>query len=462
MASFRPSRLLGAGSFGEVFECSEHDEHGTLVRDGLAIKYLADEWLHDQHACNRFRREVRLTRGLEHPGIVPILHSNLSAPRPYMVMPLAHGNLSERLRMGHTSDRDGSLELFASLLHAMAHAHSRGVLHRDLKPDNVLLLDHRPVICDFGMGKDLLAIPTARTTTSEPIGSLAYVAPEQWSDPRSASYPADVFSLGKLLWELLANRAPRPWEPELHYIDPPPLRDFIERCTLTEPSLRYRDAKDGLDAWSALADGAELSHHPLDEARLLIEAWTRTQSPAQGRSQEGAPRQPRHHVDLIEQLDALLRRHRHDELLYYDLLPRLPEPMLARYCTQLPARFADTLAAYAAHTEGELPWEYCDEAARVHATAFEACPDESVRRRALTELLDLGQRHERYAVADVVRRLLWNAQDLPSATLAAQVIETTPQAAWYRHWNTFRRPLHPRVKAAFKRTPRRAAVSGAG
>jgi eukaryotic-like serine/threonine-protein kinase len=277
MPTFQPSRLMGTGTYGRVYECREQDEHGTVVRDGLAIKYLGDEWLDDEPARNRFRREVRLTRGLEHQGIVPILYSNLSAKRPYIVMPLATSNLTERLQGGHAEDRGWSLTLFTRLVHAMSYAHARGVVHRDLKPDNVLLLKRGPVISDFGMGKDLMAIPTAQTKTSQPMGTLLYMAPEQWTDARSAGYPADVFSLGKLLWELLANRQPRPWEPELDFIENEQLRGFIGRCTLQEPSMRYRDAQDALRAWSLLDGGLAPARHPLDQAQALIEEWARSE-----------------------------------------------------------------------------------------------------------------------------------------------------------------------------------------
>lgn len=357
MPRFAHIRQLGSGTFGTVYACREEDEHGNVLQENLAIKLLNDEWLDDEHARGRFRREARLARGLEHPGIVEILYSNLSARRPYIVMPLAASTLAEQLAGGRAGDREWALELFGQLLGAIAYAHERGVVHRDLKPDNVLFLGPRPVIGDFGMGKELDALSTGATNANQALGTLAYMAPEQWVDASRVSYPADVFSLGKLLWELLANRSPRPWVPELELID--------------------------------------------DEE-------------------------------------------------YYDVVPHLPERLIARYCECLPGEFATVLARFVAHIEGDLPFDYCDEVARFYAVVFRVARDEAVRRVVLSELLSLGVRHERYAVADVVREVLWEVHAAGDVRLVVDVVGESSDAWWYRHWQTFNGPLDRRVARALE------------
>jgi eukaryotic-like serine/threonine-protein kinase len=434
MTRFKYAEHLGSGAFGSVYECWEEDETGEVIQEDLAIKLLKEEWLDNEEVRHRFRREARFGRDLKHPGILPILYSNLSAERPYLVSPLASGSLTDALKENRAADRDWVLELFGALLEAMAHAHQREVLHRDLKPDNVLFVDDRPVISDFGMGKELAGLPSGPTLTNHPVGTMLYMAPEQWTDARTASYPADVYSLGKMLWELLVNRPPRPWAPELEYIDDEKLRGFIERCCEDEPSLRYRDAGDALRAWEVLMGELPPVRAPLDRAQALIEEW--------GRTKRGPD------IKVVRRLDALLVQHRAEEQLYYEIVPLLPDQLVAQYCEKLPRQFAAMLNTYIEHIGGDLPFNYCDSVARFYAHVFGVSPDDEVRRLVLAELLKLGPRHNRYPVADIVRELLWSLEDDVKTAFVAGVIAKTPEAAWYYHRQTLKGPLPPLIEDA--------------
>jgi serine/threonine protein kinase len=438
MSRFKYRRHLGTGTFGDVYECWEEDDDGVTIQEGLAIKLLKEEWLDDEEVLHRFKREARLCRGLKHPGILPVLYSNLSAEQPYIVTPLASGSLADALEEGGASHRDWALELFGMLLEGMTHAHERQVLHRDLKPDNVLYVDGVPAISDFGMGKELGAIPTSLTEVKQGMGTVVYVAPEQWENAREASYPADVYSLGKMLWELLANRAPHPGAPDLELIEDDQLRGFIERCCEEEPSLRYRDAGDALRAWKVLVGELAPVRAPLDQAQALVEEW--------GRTEIGPD------VKVVRRLDVLLAREKEEELLYYEIIPFLPDQLVEQYCQKLPKQFAVMLNRYVQHVKGDLPWVYCDIAARFYNTVFFASGDEKVQRLVLQELLSLGARHNRYPVGDVVRDLLWNVKDRPTAQLVASVIADTPESVWYHHGRTFEGKLMPAIKKALDKT----------
>lgn len=259
---YHQSDKLGSGSFGVVYGCCEIDEGDGVVEDGLAIKFLKDEWLDDDEYRERFRTEARLLRRLKHPNVLPVVYSNLSGERPYIVMPRGETNLADVLET-QARDRPWRLDLFRVLLTAVAYAHEQNVLHRDLKPANVLFVNDEPMVSDFGMGKNIAPDATQKTLTNSPIGTLNYMAPEQWSEPRNARKPADVYSLGKILWELLANRQPRPWAPDLSLVDDETLRGYIERCCEDEPSLRFRDAGEALRAWDALVGELGPARSPL-------------------------------------------------------------------------------------------------------------------------------------------------------------------------------------------------------
>ena len=310
MPRYRQQDYIGSGAYGSVYGCCEVDEHNVELQDGLAIKYLKDEWLDDEEARERFRREARFLRQLKHPNILPVIYSNLSADRPYIVTPRADSNLGDALKHNRASDRDWALGVFRALLSAVAYAHEQHVLHRDLKPDNVLFLGTELAVSDFGMGKNVAPDASGQTLTNRAIGTPLYMAPEMWTDAAHATKAADVFSLGKMLWELVTNRPPQPWGVDLDAIDDSPLRDYIARCCDQEPILRFRDASEALRAWDTLVGGLAPARSPFETAESLVNEW------------RGLPQGP--DIKALRRLDELLDRQRDEEQLYYDLVPICP------------------------------------------------------------------------------------------------------------------------------------------
>jgi serine/threonine-protein kinase len=153
-------------------------------------------------ARERFLREARLTARLDHPNVVRILAAGEHEGRPFYVMPLLEG----RPPRGPLPPREARA-IVAKLASALAHAHGRGVTHRDVKPGNVLLCDGEPVLTDFGVAGDAAAGPL--TGTGELVGTPAYMSPEQISaGPGEIGPAADVWALGVLLFELHAGRPP--------------------------------------------------------------------------------------------------------------------------------------------------------------------------------------------------------------------------------------------------------------
>jgi len=429
---YRVSSKLGSGSFGVVYACTDL---GTS--DSLAIKFLKDEWLDDDVYRERFRTEARLQRRLKHPHILPIVYSNLRVDRPYIVMPRADANMADELETNEHGE-EWRLDSFRKLLEGMAYAHEQDVLHRDLKPLNVLFVDGEPMIGDFGMGKNLAPDATTRAlTTHSPIGTLAYMAPEQYTDPANARKPADVYALGKLLWELVTHAIPRPWAPDCTLIEDHKLRGFIERCCEEEPSMRFRDAAEALRAWDSVVGELAPSGSPVDTAHDLIEEWART------------PRGP--DIRVVRRLHALFHRCAEEEQLYFDVVPSLAPALIQQYATELPREFSQMFETYVEHIQGGLPFDYCDEVARLCAEVFEYAPQDALRKLALRTMLRVGANHNRYPVADQVRALMWGISCARDARLAAEVIEEEPTSVWYVHWQLFRRPLPDEVRAAFDR-----------
>src|SRR3954468_22618529 len=203
LGRYRLMRRLGAGGFGVVWLA--HDERLDRV---VAVKRIAT---HDAAAATRAEREAKAAARLAHPGIVALYESGRDDGAVYLVSELVPGRtLGELMEEGALSDRD-VLRVGVALCDALAHAHGRGVVHRDVKPGNVMVPDHPDdgqgvaKLTDFGVAR--IAGEDVLTRTGDVVGTLAYMAPEQ-AEGREAGAEADLYALALVLYEALAGVNP--------------------------------------------------------------------------------------------------------------------------------------------------------------------------------------------------------------------------------------------------------------
>lgn len=176
----------------------------TLLERPVAIKVLAPGLVEDSSWLARFRREARVAAGLQHPNLVSIYDFGAEAERPYLVMAyIPGGSLQEQLDAGGAVDAE---RLASDLLSALAHIHGAGVIHRDVKPGNVLIdRDGTARLSDFGVARPQDA--TSITQTGQIPGTARYMAPELWHG-EPAGERTDLFAAGVLLGECLPDAAP--------------------------------------------------------------------------------------------------------------------------------------------------------------------------------------------------------------------------------------------------------------
>lgn len=194
--------VVGEGGMATVHRAFDLKHH----RD-VALKVLRPEL---SLAGDRFLREIRVTAGLQHPGIVPLYDSGEADGLLYYVMPLVEGeSLRDRL------DREGKLPLDEVLAIAravaatLAYAHEKGVVHRDVKPENILFSGDQPLVADFGIARALSAAGGGRlTVTGHAVGSPAYMSPEQALGDDEIDGRTDVYSLGCVIFEMISGRPP--------------------------------------------------------------------------------------------------------------------------------------------------------------------------------------------------------------------------------------------------------------
>jgi serine/threonine-protein kinase len=202
---YRIERELGQGGMATVYLADD-----LKHRRKVAVKVLRPE-LAAALGAERFTREIEIGAQLQHPHILPLLDSGQADGFLYYVMPYVDGeSLRDRLvRVGELPVHE-AVKLLCELVDALSHAHARGVVHRDIKPDNVMLSGRHALVMDFGVAK-AVSEATGRqqlTTAGVALGTPAYMAPEQATADPHLDHRVDIYAVGALAYELLAGRPP--------------------------------------------------------------------------------------------------------------------------------------------------------------------------------------------------------------------------------------------------------------
>jgi eukaryotic-like serine/threonine-protein kinase len=197
---------------------------GELGRGGMATVYLARNRqsgelvaLKAMHqnvgsaiGLERFRREMGIAASLDHPNIVPLTDSGSAGEVLYYVMPYVQGeSLLQRLDRDRVLPVDEAIRIAQDVAQALAYAHGRGIVHRDVKPENVLLRDGDALIADFGLARAIGAADRRRlTATGVVVGTIHYMSPEQLLERPDLDQRSDIYSLGCILYEMLTGSPP--------------------------------------------------------------------------------------------------------------------------------------------------------------------------------------------------------------------------------------------------------------
>jgi len=217
---YRILHLLGEGGMGAVYEAEQEFPHRTVALKVIRAGYASGEML------RRFENETQALGRLQHPGIAQIFEAGTAETpfgrQPYFAMELVHGQTLLSYCDEHHLKVRYRLELMAKICDAVQHAHQRGLIHRDLKPVNILVDESgQPRILDFGVARltDSDAQATRQTDIGQLVGTLAYMSPEQvLGDPAELDTRSDVYALGVILYELLAGKGPYVIGHQLHEV----------------------------------------------------------------------------------------------------------------------------------------------------------------------------------------------------------------------------------------------------
>ena len=211
-SAYTIERELGGGGMSRVYVARDHQ----LARQ-VVVKLLPPS-MAERVSIERFKREILMLAGLQHPHIVPILSAADVDGLPYFIMPFVQGeSLRARLLRGPMSVRE-AVGIMRDVSRALMYAHDQGVVHRDVKPDNILLAGGSATVTDFGVAKALAVassrhpdsgpVPSSITETGISLGTPIYMAPEQVAADPNIDFRADLYSLGIVAYEMLIGAPP--------------------------------------------------------------------------------------------------------------------------------------------------------------------------------------------------------------------------------------------------------------
>jgi serine/threonine-protein kinase len=251
-----------------------------LGRGGMATVYLARDVKHDRDVAikvlhqdlgaaigpERFLREIKVAANLQHPNILPLFDSGEANGRLYYVMPFVEGeSLGDRLKREGQLPIEAAVQVTREVADALDHAHKQGIIHRDIKPDNVMLVGKHAIVADFGIARAVEAGQAkSLTQTGMAVGTPLYMSPEQ-SSGEHVDGRADVYSLGCMLYELLSGEPPFTGKtasaimarhamedlPDVRIVRPTvpdELQDAIDQATAKSPADRFATAGDFAEA----------------------------------------------------------------------------------------------------------------------------------------------------------------------------------------------------------------------
>lgn len=400
---------LGRGGMGVVLRA-----YDAASDRAVALKYCPAP---DEDAQRRFAREVRVMSSIEHRNVMPVLHQNLEHDPPYFTMPLAKQSVQDELEGvvgGDESsaqlDEEEALEVFREICRGIQAIHNAGATHRDIKPANIMRMsDEAVVISDMGLVKLDPRDTTILTQTAAFVGTRIYSAPEQFGGSRDVDERADVYQLGKVLYQLVSGDLPILIDREQL---PSGLGYIVERATREQPAQRYQSVGAMMDAIESYvrAKGPEANlgqeyEAAIEEARYLAE-------------DEG------YRLENLRLLLALVLRFAEDHNVFLEQFDRLPPDILSVMARRLPAELTSVLDVYKTAIEeevGELVFAYAETVAR-KMRAIYVSGNTDLKVLAMRTTMIAAVRLNRYAAMEVFDAMLVQVKDSSDAVPIADML----------------------------------------
>ena len=272
---------IGSGGMGHVYLA-----HDRVLDRNVALKMLKARYAENEEFVERFRREAKSAASLSHPHIVPVFDGGETGDGTYYIAMeyLPGGTLKDRIASGRTLPPRAVVEVALEIAGALQAAHTRGVIHRDIKPRNILITDSGHIkVTDFGIAR--AAEATTVSDLGDILGSVKYMSPEQAAGEQ-AGPASDLYSLGVVLYEMLTGTVPyavdTPWDVAVEHSGGPPHRprevnpevpegldSLVMRLLASDPEDRYASATQLIKELRRVRDGLPPLHSSVEEATTV-------------------------------------------------------------------------------------------------------------------------------------------------------------------------------------------------
>jgi len=396
---------IGRGGFADVYRAIDKKRTGHNRTPVVAVKVLRDVETVDPEAIRRFQRELRLLEGLAHPNLIPILGQGATAADGiWYAMPLAQGSLVDFLHEFQNKPAT-ILDLMRQICAGLAYVHAAGIIHRDIKPGNILRTEVGGwALADFGLAVEAERQTTALTSTMRAgLGSWWYTAPEQWKNARTANQLSDVYSLGKVLQELVTGESPVNNE-----MPAGPFRPIVVHATENRPERRYPNVVEFLAAIERAVDAPKGQWETAEDTAQRLLERVRLPKPADDDLTE-----------LLAWAQALDEDNDQDMVALSRVLPWVSSWSIRQLWAVDSGAFRRIFERYSEHIAGRsFGFDYCDVLADFSGNAVEQTADPGILRVTVSSLAELGRRHNRWHVRDVLTELLQGIRD-PEMVIAA-------------------------------------------
>ncbi|MGE1197493.1 serine/threonine-protein kinase [Priestia megaterium] len=417
---------IGGGGYGKVFRGNEIFEEDNEV----AIKVLKPEKL-DNDSLERFNREIRIHSQLNHRNITPILDFNLDdsvaegeVGVAYYTMPLANGNLRATLQSYRENnfgfmDDETAIYYFNQILDGVEYAHREGIIHRDLKPENILVfLDNELEvlkISDFGLGK-FLDSNTNLTHTVAALGSDVYAAPEQYGNSRNVNETADIFALGKILYELLTYALPV--SIDLDRINDSKLKYVIRKATNTNPEKRYRSVSEMKERIKMVIGNPNNLKNSTNQFNHLYEQWNKS-----------------FEKNTLKEICDLLIKQNSDFILYTQHFMNMDEVDFQCMLNSFIEEFYEIVENYLLLIKGDHPFSFTDKIFDFIFSQLLSNIEHNIEiyEKVLETVLIIGYTHNRFYIAREFAKEVSKIKDESLIMIIGEVLDNNPYAgSWIK------------------------------
>ncbi|GAB3546638.1 hypothetical protein GCM10027404_07430 [Arthrobacter tumbae] len=416
----REDETIGHGGFADVYRAGDKKTGATI-----AVKILRNVDGVEEEAIKRFQRELRIMERLSHPNVVQVLAQGETGDgKVWYAMPLAQGSLADYLSL--LKDNPPLIvDIIRQVCAGLNYIHGEGIFHRDLKPGNVLRLGTGDdgadtwAVSDFG-----LAVMAERdtdpltSTYRQGLGSWVYTAPEQWQNARQANHLSDIYSLGKMLQELITGEWPVNVE-----ITPGVFRPVIEKAIANTPSMRYQSVAEFREAVERTID-TEQDH----------QSWETREEQAE-RLRDRILGKPTFE-DLVEVLDwaqSLNENDRDDMSALVRVLPWMSASSIGSLWERDAPAFMRVMERFCSYVAtGSFSFESCDTLANFMRRVVGTTGSAPMLGKTVAALARLGAHHNRWHVRDVLIKILQNETTLDGAAEVVEAIRSIPidEARW--------------------------------